>query len=71
MKKTYENVGVQGTEPKIDYFKLRKETPLHLRKRMTLKEFYEKTHRVREEKQQQSSLSSELEALEQKNEVRR
>ena len=49
MKKTSENVGVKG-ETKIDYFKLRKETPAHLRKRITIKEFREMVVKTRQEK---------------------
>ncbi len=53
MKKTSKSVGVK--EDKIDYFKLRENTPLHLRKRMTMKEFHETIIKVREQKLKKAS----------------
>jgi hypothetical protein len=55
MKKTSENVGVKGGESKIDYFQLRRETPVHLRKHQTTKEFHEIIQKAREEKLKQVS----------------
>jgi hypothetical protein len=49
MKKTSKNVDVKG-EAKIDYFKLRQETPSHLRKGITMKEFHEAMRKANKEK---------------------
>jgi hypothetical protein len=55
MKKTSEKIGV---ESKIDYFKIFRETPDHLRKRMTMREFHDIMLKVREEKEKQKQESS-------------